>query len=206
MAGAVIHSIAAAGQSDRALELFDDLESGALETEITPDVACFNAKILALLKQKAWGEILGLKTEMISRGIVLNASTYQGMLISTLRMNQPEESLKLIEEAVETCPALDGAFFQQALRCLAPEIAGKGQRSLQDVRSRLRELGDNQASALRKEHLDLAKSLWAAVIEEERQESRNLRADDIAKRKQESWIAATRSLLDLAKAKRSTES
>ena len=68
------------------------------------------------------------------------------------------------------------------------------------MRSRLRSLTDN-GGELREHYLELTRAMWSALTEEERKQTKNLRAEDIERRRQSGWRAAVQALLALSKAK-----
>ena len=206
-----MHSFANSGKPDDALEVFDEISSGQFGTNVVPQEACFNGKILALLRKKAWAEASETRTEMESLGVKPDATTLQGWMVACQKLNDNTTAIDVLNEAVRSRTPLDASCFKQALKCLAPE-AIKGTKSLQDVRTKLRLLSDELTKQqqekpgsgnepLQKRYLGLTRAMWSALIEEDRQPSKNLRMDDIERRRRKGWEAAVRALIDLANEK-----
>jgi hypothetical protein len=201
--GTFIHQLVVDQKADEATQLFQEVKNKRFG-EVTPGPACFGGKMFALLQQQRWSDVIQMQSEMREAGFGLNSVALQGVILASTRMDDHEGAMQAISEAVKAHVHLDQPCFEQIMKCLLPDLAGREKLQISEVRQKLRTFADTtDQEELMKAYMDLSRSLRVAEVEEERQKSRNIRQEEIDTRRQESWEKAHLSLIELYKMLRS---
>lgn len=197
--GAVILSLAHSNQTVKANAFFEDVSSGRFSKDLKPGLACFNGYMLSLMKMKAWGDVLRLQQLMKDAGITPDPSTFHGILIASMRSGGKSVVLSVVEDAVKNGTKINRVCIDLIMRGLLNDLNLRA-NTIPATREKLRVLLDER-DGLENEYLDLIRNLRIAELEDCREASYLIRAEQIKVKQECAWQAVLNSLINLAKKK-----
>lgn len=168
LVGAVLYSLVVNNQIDEANELFYNMEQlgDNTGTQFTPGTASFDAMILLHMRSKSWDSALELFETMKERNLEPSSQTIQSIILATNQKDGKNSVLSTLEKLLldyGSSSSFDERTFLLSSRLLLP----KAPKNIDGMRTMLREISDTDPS-LRKEALDLTRSLRTAQVEEYR--------------------------------------
>lgn len=194
--GAVIQGLAMNGRSKDALQLFQEIEAGAFG-DLKPGPLSYTAKMVALTISKEWQAVIDVQREMQELGMPSSSVVIHAVILASMRMGDKSSVVEAIEQGIRSGVSLNLTCFEQALKCLLPDLACDG-LAIPTIRSQLRERVDvAPKSHMAQQYLNLSRALRVAQIEEDRSCSRNVGAREINNRRHTAWMKAHQSLLEL---------
>jgi hypothetical protein len=182
--GSVLHGYAVANDHAGARDFLSLMETGAFG--ISPGTTCYGGFILSCVRSRSWEEVLSTYETTSRKGIKLNASSHHGLIFSAFcRGGRPQVEL-LVHELMKSGAAVNQETCLLVLRIAIPELGKDRNASLDDIRSKLRQLGTSEGSLDELYARGLIRSLRAAELEDKRLTSDTSSAEE---RKQKAWAS-----------------
>ena len=197
--GAVILSLAHSNRTAEATAFFEDVSWGRFSKDLKPGLACYNGYMLSLMKMKAWGDVLSIQQSMREAGISPDPSTFHGVLIASMRSGGKSVVLSVVEDAVKNGMKINRECIDLIMRGLLSDLNLRA-NAIPATRETLRALLDER-DGLQNEYLDLIRTLRIAELEDSREASYLIRAEQIKVKQECAWQAVLNSLVNLAKKK-----
>lgn len=153
--------------------------------------------MLALMQLKDWQAVIDLQGKMKELDLPSSSVVIHGVVLASMRLGDKDNVVGAIEQGIRSGVPLNVTCFEQAFKCLFPDLASGG-ISIPIIRSRLREKVDMAPKTeIAGQYLNLSRTLRVAQIEEERACSRSVGAKEIGDRRQAAWVKAHQALLEL---------
>ena len=167
--GAVLYSLVVDDRIEEANELFENMEQLAGNIRLRPGTASYDAMILSHIRSKSWDGALKLFEAMKEKNLPPSSQTIQSIVLAIYQKNGKSKVLSTLDELLleyGSSTSFDERTFLLASRLLLP----KAPKTVDGLRTMLREISDTDPS-LRKEALNLTRSLRTAQVEEHRKAS-----------------------------------
>jgi hypothetical protein len=180
--GAVIHAFAVDRQSDRALKMFYDMESGALSCP--PGPASYNGMVLSHVLSHSWPDALELYAVMAKDAIDPLSATHHSTLLATFRLFGKEKAVLLLDKLLVSNAHLTEQTYKLAAKIVL-DLPGKAEALSSDSLSDrvLDEHGVDSKGVLR----DIMGAWRMAEQKQERGASGSLAATELMARRRGAW-------------------
>lgn len=199
LVGAVLYSLVVNDRTEEANELFENMEQLGGNTQVNPGTASYDAMILSHIRSKSWDGALQLFEAMKEKNLRPSSQTIQSVVLATYQRDDKSNVLSTLDELLleqGSKTSFDERTFLLASRLLLP----KAPKTIDGMRTLLREISDTDPS-LRKEALDLTRSLRTAQVEEYRKASKGQPKSRVQPQDDgETWQRAVGYLLALVRA------
>jgi hypothetical protein len=172
------------------------LESGELQ-DVRPGPSCYDGNILGCVRSQSWNDAISTYDNMKLSQVVPSPAACHGILLAHARRGGRVDVQTCLEDFISLGAQLriDGLLF--ALSMLVPEMELKERVDMESVRHYLRSICEKDMT-LKRNGLNLMRSLRIAELEEQRTETPGLSESAIATRRKEALDVVLRDVVAFA--------
>ena len=202
MYGAVMHALAVAKRTEEMEQLFSLMESGHFDDGVFPGLTCFNARMVAYTRKKAWEEVLAFHLKMQKADIPFSPISFQGVLLASFHLGNQKRAIDAMEAAVASGLKINRDLCELSLQLLIGDLAETD--SIAKMRSKLRDIGEKNVR-LQAASVNLSRALRMAEVEDNRQPNNGLKLQVILDRRRQAWNGALEQMVIFARTMNSNE-